>query len=52
MGGLPIDQPLRSDQTCLLCHDLVTEGGATFAPSPGVQSLVPLTRYPLAMRIV
>jgi hypothetical protein len=48
VGGLPIDHALRSDRTCLLCHDIVTEGGATFPPSsPGVQSLIPLTRYGL-----
>ena len=39
---------LRSDRTCLLCHDIVTENGATFPPpSPGTQSLLSPTRYPL-----
>jgi len=50
VGGLPIDHALRSDRTCLLCHDIVTEGGATFppSPSPGVQSLIPV-RYRLVL---
>ncbi len=50
VGGLPIDHALRSDRTCLLCHDIVTEGGATFAPSPGIESLLSPTRYPLLWR--
>ena len=50
VGGLPIDHALRSDRTCLLCHDIVTEGGATFPPSPGLQSLLSPTRYPLVLR--
>jgi hypothetical protein len=26
VGGLPIDHALRSDRTCLLCHEIKTEG--------------------------
>jgi hypothetical protein len=50
VGGLPISHALRSDRTCLLCHDILTEDGATFpptVPSPGTQSLLSPTRWPL-----
>jgi hypothetical protein len=33
-GGLPIDHALRSDDTCLLCHDLAYKAGASGLPSP------------------
>ena len=34
VGGLPIDHVLRTDSTCLLCHDItVAEGGPSFLPS-------------------
>jgi cytochrome c554/c'-like protein len=54
VGGLPISHALRSDRTCLLCHDIVTAGGATFppssaVPSPDTQSLLSPTRYPLEL---
>lgn len=48
VGGLPIDHALRSDRTCLLCHDIMTEGGGTMAPpSPAAQSLLQGGRYRL-----
>jgi len=36
VGGLPIDHALRSDSSCLLCHDVKVAGkGPSALPSPG-----------------
>jgi hypothetical protein len=47
VGALPIDHALRSDATCLLCHDLKPGPVPTISvqPTPGPQS--GLIRFPL-----
>ena len=43
-GALPIDHALRTDTTCLLCHEIALQAGASGSPLltvPG-QSALPL----------
>jgi hypothetical protein len=48
-GALPIDHALRTDDTCLLCHDIKRTGDAppVTLPSGSPGTVIPPTQYPL-----